>query len=290
MKRTPAYLAPNAVTEQERRTLLQYLATDDHRTDDRPDVRSKHPRWDEPGWPQQIIADAMERVLGPGYVAEEVTFRQDRIGLKLHTDDGSPAGFDGTVGKTFMLLLDAEPCAETVFFANYLTEWHRWGAFFTKREWNPYQYTLFGRNGAAKEVTDIRELLYQCETNPESVQDFEVDDKFKGMLRELIQKRALPKLDHDRQDEDTGYTQPGLRLNDYTLLSDYIPGREFDPKTREQYLSHIDPEDLEGLTLESIQHWQLGAALVFDREQIHSSGSSHRRKSFITVFCHCPQA
>lgn len=286
MQRTPAYLFPNAVTESERQILLDYLATDDHRTDARPDVRSKHPRWDEPGWPQHIVAAAMERVLGPGYVSEEVTFRQDRIGLKLHTDDGSP---ENAIGKTFMLLLDAQPCAETVFFKNYWTRWHRWGAFFTKRPWHPYQYTLFGNNGVVKEVADIRELLHQCETAPESVQDFQVDDHFINMLRELIQKRGLPKLDHDAQDSGTGYTQPGLRLHDYSELSDYVPGQAFDSDVRDRYLAHIDAEDLEGLTLESVQQWQPGAAIVFDREQIHSSGSSHQQKSFITVFCHRPQ-
>lgn len=109
------------------------------------------------------------------------------------------------------------------------------------------------------------------------------------MLRELIQKRGLPKLDHHAQDTNTGYTQPGLRLHDYGELSDYIPGQAFDRNTREQYLAHIDADDLEGLTLESVLKWQLGGALVFDREQIHSSGSSHQQKSFITVFCHRPQ-
>jgi hypothetical protein len=62
MKRTPAFLSANAVTDSERQILLDYLAQDDHRTDARPDVRSKHPRWNESGWPQHIIESAMTRV------------------------------------------------------------------------------------------------------------------------------------------------------------------------------------------------------------------------------------
>lgn len=285
MKRTPAYVAFNAVTEQERQQLLQYLAEDDHRTDARPDVRSKHPRWHEPDWPQGIIESAMMRVLGPGYVVEEVTFRQDRIGLKLHTDDGNPPD---TVGKTFMLLLDAQPQAETVFFSNYWMRYHRWGAFFTRQAWNPFQYQLPGRDDVMVPVPDLRALLAECLSRPDQVNEFDVTSDFVIMIQELIQKRSLPKLDHDTQSADTGYTQPGVRVHDYTQLTDYVPGQAFDTAVHAQYLQHIDIEDLEGFTVESIISWQPGAAIVFDREQIHSSGSSHRQKSFVTVFCHLP--
>ena len=286
MKRTPAFLSANAVTDSERQILLDYLAQDDHRTDARPDVRSKHPRWNESGWPQHIIESAMTRVLGSGYVVEEVTFRQDRIGLKLHTDDGDPPG---AVGKTFMLLLDADPAAETVFFDNYWTEHHRWGAFFTKQPWHPYQYQLTDRDGRSVLIEDLRELLSRCENDPSSVTQFDVTEQFVDTLKALITKRSFPKLDHDDQNPHTGYTQPGVRIHDYTQLSDHDPGRSFDRDLHEQYLKHIDIKDLEGLTVESVQTWQPGAALVFDRRQLHSSGSSHRQKSFITVFCHRPE-
>jgi hypothetical protein len=286
MKQTPAYLFPNAATESERQILLDYLATDDHRTDSRPDVRSKHPRWDEADWPKHILESAMTRVLGPDYVVEEVTFRQDRIGLKLHTDDGNPPG---AVGKTFMLLLDAEPRAETVFFKNYWLQHHRWGAFFTREAWNPYQYQLSARNGELIKIADLRDLLRACEQDASAIDQFDVTDQFVDTLRNLIQKRSLPKLDHENQTADTGYAQPGLRIHDYDQLSNLEPGQGFDAHTHAQYLAHIDIQDLEGLTIESIISWEPGAALVFDREQVHCSSSNHRQKSFINIFCHCPE-
>lgn len=266
-------------------TLLQYLAHDDHRTDARPDVRSKHPHWDEPGWPQHIIESALTQVAGPGFVIDEITFRQDRIGLKPHTDDASP---QHAVGKNMMLLLDAKPASQTVFFANRWPNNAEYGAFFTRTAWNPYTYRLENTQGQMTEV-DLRELLLRCQTDPDSVVEFEVTEDFVDLVKSLIQKRGLPKLEFDTRDQTTGYMQPGLRVDCYHELTGYLPGQAFDSDLHARYLSDVPIQDLEGLTVEQIIEWEPGAALVFDRDQLHCSSSNHHQKSFITIFYHVPQ-
>jgi len=285
MKQTPAYLIEDVLSPDDRQCLLEYLAHDDDRTDSRPDVRSKHPRWGESGWPQQIVDSAMTRAVGPGFVVEEVTFRQDQIGLQIHTDNDSPPR---AVGKTIMLLLDAEPVAHTVFFKNYSTVNEKFGTFFTKSAWNPYAYKLKNRKGELTRIPDLRILLDQCETDPAAVTEFDVTDEFIDCVRTLVHKRSLPKLDLDQQTPDTGYMQPAKRVHDYSILTGYCAGQPFDLDAHAQYLSDIPLSDLEGLTLDSVLEWQIDGAIVFDRNQLHCSSSTHKQKSFVTVFYHHP--
>jgi hypothetical protein len=283
MIKTPAYLVPDAFTETERLALLDYLDQDDDRTDDRPDVRSKHPNWNQPGWPQHIVADVMDRVLGKKYNIEEVVFRQDKVSLKIHTDYGSPEGYQG---KTMIFLLDAKPEAQTIFFKNYFTVWTRWGAFFTKTPWNRFAYTLTNKHGDLQQIEDLRDFLTQCESSPGSVENFDVTEEFLAKIRHLIHKRTLPKLEPGVQDQTTGYMQAGLRLDDYSVLTDYDPDARFDPEIHRRFLSDTPIQDLNGLAVESVQHWQVGGVLIFDREQLHSSSNCHQQKSFITIFYH----
>jgi len=284
MKQTAPFVVQDLVSESDVRTLLDYIALDDDRTDARPDVRSKHPHWDEPGWPQDIIESALNRAVGAGFVIDEITFRQDRIGLKPHTDDGHP---EGAVGKNMMILLDAQPASQTIFFTNRWPNNTKYGAFFTRTPWNPFLYKLPNRQGEMIEV-DLRDLQQICETDPASVDEFEVTDGFRDLLRSLIQKRGLPKLDFDTRDQTTGYMQPGLRVSCFEELTDYKSGRSFDTDFHAQYLSDIPIQDLEGLTVEQVIEWQPGAAIVFDRDQLHCSSSNHHQKSFITIFYHHP--
>lgn len=284
MHQTAPFVIRNLITDQEVQCLLDYIAQDDDRTDARPDVRSKHPHWNESGWPQHIIESALNRSVGDRFVIDEITFRQDKIGLKPHTDDGHPPG---SIGKNMMLLLDAQPCSETVFFTNRWPNNTEYGAFFTRTAWNPLSYRLEGRDGSMKEV-DLRDLLTQCETDPQSVTEFDVTADFVELIRSLIQKRSLPKLDFDTRDQATGYMQPGLRVDCYHELTGYQDGVPFDRDFHAAYLHDIPIQDLEGLTVEQVIEWEPGSAIVFDRDQLHCSSSRHHQKSFITIFYHVP--
>lgn len=284
MKKTPAYRVGNVLTESERLELLKYLATDDDRTDARPDVRSKHPVWGEPGWPQHIINTALCRAVGPGFVIEDISFREDKIALKPHTDNGS---INDSTGKTILLMLDLDPEAHTVFFKNYWMGWEKFGTFFTKTPFNRFAYGLPDRDGKIVDV-DLREFLDRCKKFPESVTDFEVTPQFVEMIQGLICKRDTPKLDYNNRTKDTGYEQTGSRRSDYESLSDYDPDISFDEEFHRRYLWKVPIIDLHGLQVESVIEWHKGAAVVFDREQLHASSNCHTKKSFVTIFYHHP--
>lgn len=276
-------LINNIITDQEREVLLNYLATEDDRSDVRPDVTSKHPRWDIDNWPQHIIADALKKVFPNGYKVTEVTCQDTKIGLKPHTDNGS---VDGKLGKTVMFLLDADPVAHTVFFKNYWTGWRHTGAFFTKQKWSPYQYKLPGKDGNLIYVEDLRDLLEQCKTNPKSVVEFDVTEEFVALVEHTVKKRSLPRDENLVVNKETGYIQAGPRINDYNTLTNYKPELVFDKEIHRKYLFDVEYEDLHGLTLDSIIEWELNGAIVFDREMLHASSSCHSRKKFVTIFCH----
>jgi hypothetical protein len=274
---------PNILGSAEIQTLQDYLDSDDDRTDHRPDVRSKHPRWDIDAWPQQVVADALDKIYQSAYQVEEVTFQDTRIGLRPHTDNSSLAG---TRGLTVMLCLDAEPEAHTVFFDNYLLGWYGSGVFFTRQPWSPFQYSIPGRSGELIYVKDIRDLLTACEQDPAAVSQFDVTDDFLAELRDTVRKRGLARMEYNSQTLDTGFVQPGPRQNDYTKLTNYDPDLQFDPDMHQRYLSHVAIEDLQGLTLDTVVTWQPGLLIQFDREQLHASSGCHTRKKFITIFCH----
>lgn len=276
-------LITNFLSNDELDSLIEYLNTEDDRSDIRPDVSSKHPRWDIDEWPQHIVERGLSYIFPKGYVVEEVTFQDTKIGLKPHTDNGS---IPGTVGKTVMFLLDAEPEAQTIFFNNYWNGWRHNGVFFTKQHWTPFQYKLPGKDGNLVYVEDIRILLQQCEQEPETVYDFDVTTEFIELVRSTIKKRSIPRDENITVNKETGYIQAGPRVNDYTTFTNYIPGQDFDKDVYNRYLYDVPYEDLEGMTLDKVIEWDIGGLIVFDREQLHASSSCHSRKKFITIFCH----
>jgi len=280
-----AYIIENIFTEDERKILCDYINIEDERSDIRPDVISKHPRWDTDEWPQDIIARGLAKVFPKGYKVTEVTFQDSKNALKLHSDNASE---QGTVGKTVMFLLDAEPVAHTVFFDNYNTSNTGFGETFTKQKWSPYQYKLPNIRGELTYVEDLRTLLSQCKSDPKTVEDFEVTDEFIELIEHTIIKRSTPRtLDrHNINTKETGFTQPGPRVNDYTILTNYDESIVFPKDIHEKYLFDIPYEDLKGLTLDKVIEWKLGGVIVFDRDMLHASSSCHSRKKFTTIFAH----
>jgi hypothetical protein len=273
----------NILREEERKILRDYIDIDDERSDFRPDVRSKHPRWNDTNWPKDSLNDALLRIMPRGFEIEEITFRNDKIAVKPHTDNGS---IKGTKGKTVMFLLDYTPEAHTITFKNYWTGWAPLGVFFTKNKWSPFTYKLPNKNNEYVEVKDIRILHKQCEENPSDVKDFNVNKDFIQQLGNLISKRSLDRLAFEEQNKDTGYIQPGPRINDYQSLTHYQQSKKFDSQIHQKYLNHIDINDLHGLEIDKIFQWEERACIIFDREQLHCSSSCHKEKSFVTIFCH----
>jgi hypothetical protein len=275
----------NVLNDAEIKILLDYLATDDDRTDHRPDIRSKHPRWNTDQWPQAIIESALNKLTSGNYKVVDVTFHDSKIGLKLHTDYGST---DTEQGMTCLFSLYAEPVSQTVYFKNVYKENTdpNTGVFFTRVPWTPYSYSLENKHGKMVSIGDLRELLTQCISAPETVTEFDVDDNFIKLIESTVHKRSLPYLAKEIQDKTSGYQQPAPRVNNYELLTHFDPQLQFDKKIHQEFLAHIPIEDLQGLTVESIIDWEPGAAIVHSRDQVHASSSQHSRKIFLTVFYH----
>jgi hypothetical protein len=158
----------------------------------------------------------------------------------------------------------------TVFFDNY---WQGASTKFSKVLIQDYEYNLENHQGQLVHVPDLRELLTRCLTNPDSISNFEVDEKFIKTLEYLIGARsnqAISKKDN--------------RCYDYTNIKNYQADRKFSSDLHQQYLSHIPIENLHGLTVDQIVSWNIGDAIVFDRKQLHCAAAGHQEKIGITVF------
>jgi len=258
----------NIITKQDVSQLLTYHNVHDIRTDARPDVISKHPQWDVDEWPQSIIKKVLDQVLDYDYKVEEVIFNQSKISFRLHVDSGQ--NNESKNGHAVLIPLYCDGPSTTVFFNNY---WHGRSTKFSRKEIKQFEYKLQNKHGDWQHVDDLRELLSKCITDPSYVNDFVIDNKFLDSLNYLIQARsnnAISKLDD--------------RCYDYTNIVNWQPNIQFDETLHKHHLSHIPIENLHGLTVDSIVHWNVGNCIVFDRTQLHSAGSGHTEKIGVTVF------
>jgi hypothetical protein len=258
----------NLISEQDVLQLLAYHNVHDNRTDARPDVVSKHPQWDVDQWPQSIIKQALDRVLDYDYKVEEVIFNQSKISFRLHVDSGQST--ESKNGHAILIPLYCDGPSTTVFFNNY---WQGNSTKFSRKEIKQFEYKLQNKHGNWQHIDDLRTLLNDCLTNPSTVNDFIVDQSFLDSLKYLIKARsnnAISKLDD--------------RCYDYSKIINWNASLVFDKTLHEQQLSHIPIENLHGLTVDSIVHWNVGNCIVFDRTQLHSAGSGHTEKIGVTIF------
>jgi len=258
---------PQVVTQEEIGQLLQYMEVQDDRVDQRPDVRSKHPRWDQDPWPQHILARALAPWLHQRRV-EEVVFNDSRISFRLHADSGD--GNQLCLGEAMLIPLWSDGPAHTVFFDNY---WTGASTRFSRANASPFQYEFPNSRGELVQVQDIRDLLDQCRHSPQSVRDFAVSADFVRDLAELVDKRS-----------GQGLSKADARTSDYSLIENYDADHEIEPIIRTQYLGHIDRDSLRGLRIDSIVEWKPGDVMIWPRQQIHCAASGHLRKIGVTVF------
>ncbi len=66
-------LIKDIITKQDQQVLIDYLETEDDRSDIRPDVSSKHPRWNIDHWPQYIVERALEKIFDLPNIFKEKT-------------------------------------------------------------------------------------------------------------------------------------------------------------------------------------------------------------------------
>lgn len=258
----------NLINQHDVKTLLDYHYLNDDRTDDRPDVRSKHPQWSLDKWPQEIIENVLDKVLDYRYEVEEVIFNQSRISFRLHVDSGKD--IKSRSGHGILIPLYCKGISSTVFFNNY---WNGNSTKFSKKEIKQFEYSLQNKNGDWQYIEDLRVLLKNCINEPNSINDFIIDAKFIDSLNYLIEARSNKKI--SKLDD---------RCYDYTNIVNYDPELKFDEDIYQKHLSHIPIENLHGLNVDSIVYWNPGNCIIFDRNQIHSAGSGHKEKIGITIF------
>jgi hypothetical protein len=261
---------PNTVPLEQIQLFLDYMNLDDCRTDARPDVRSKNPRWDIDEFPQQEIKSILDQVLDQAYRVETILFNDSRISFKLHADTRSGADHE-KIYKNILIPLWFDGPASTVIFDNH---WYGPNSRFGKQAVSPYFYNIPDINGQMQPIDDIRVLLSQCKNDPSRVKHFAVDQTFIDELELLISKRSGAHTEF-KADQFT---------TDYTLIENYRPDLQFDAAIHKKYLKHLPIENLHGLTIDSIVPWEVGSVITFDRTQIHCAGVGHKRKMGITFF------
>lgn len=258
----------NIIAQPDVLQLLAYHNKQDDRTDARPDVVSKHPRWDIDIWPQHIIKSILDRVLDYDYEVEEVIFNQSKISFRLHVDSGNDTAARN--GQAVLIPLYCQGTSTTVFFNNF---WNGTSTKFSKVELKQFEYNLQNKHGKWQYVPDLRELLSKSLTEPQLLTEFVVDCEFIKSLEYLIAARSNNKL-----------SKVDNRCYDYQDVVNYDASSTFDSTLHSQHLSHIPIETLHGLALDSVVHWNVGGCIVFDRNQLHSAGHGHTEKIGITVF------
>lgn len=261
-------LVKNIISKNEINDLLCYNQTVDDRSDVRPDVVSKHPRWNVDEWPQHIIEKILNSVLDYEYEVEEVIFNTSKISFRLHADSGN-SNVDRQ-GHAVLIPLTATGPAHTVFFDNY---WHHDSTKFSRVEISPFQYQLPNKNNEWVKIQDIRDFLTTLKYNPNTITDFVVNAEFIAEIENLVKARSnnsISKVDN--------------RCYDYSQIVNYDEEYQIDSKTYNTYLSHIDYESVKGLKIQSIAEWISTSCFVFPRIQIHCAASGHEEKTGVTVF------
>lgn len=111
----------NQLTSDAVRKLIDYLDCEDSRSDIRPGISSKHPRWDIDDWPQNIVSECIDTLIDYQWAVDElVIFSTYNHAQSPHVDSHRewPASM---LGPAFLFPLEFSPRASTVFFDNYWT-------------------------------------------------------------------------------------------------------------------------------------------------------------------------
>jgi hypothetical protein len=250
----------NIISYDEITCLLDYFKINDSRTDSRPDVTSKHPQWNIDDWPQDIVKRILDQLLDKSYSVDEVIFNQSKISFSLHADSGKE---NQPIYKAILIPLAITDHSGTAFFDNH---WLYPSAKFTRQSFDPMIYTVFDCKNTAVSVK-LNDFLV--------ARDIE---RFPTYSNEYIEDLIKTRLTGNR------YSKTDTRTNNYEKITGYIANKKFDKDIYDQHLSHINYEDLTGLTLDKIVPWKLGEVMVFDRTQLHCATSGHKFKIGITIF------
>jgi hypothetical protein len=253
----------NLLTESEIKELLEYHSIVDDRTDSRPDVVSKHPKWDIDIWPQDTVRRILDNVLDDPYIVDEVIFNQSKISFRLHADSGHSV--EEKNGWAILVPLKVTGVAHTVFFDNF---WHGPSTKFSKRQILPFEYQLQNKNNEWQYVEDVRNLRQDILDG--LVTNFNITVKELDYIISARQNQKISKVDN--------------RCYDYTDVINYNEDLKFDTEIHQKYLNHLEIETVDGLTIHDIVEWVPSDVIVFERSRLHCASSCHNEKIGITIF------
>tara|TARA_Y100000590_G_scaffold55804_1_gene58430 strand:- start:2826 stop:3521 length:696 start_codon:yes stop_codon:yes gene_type:complete len=84
-------------------------------------------------------------------------------------------------------------------------------------------------------------------------------------------------------DEEELNFEPKKDQNDRS--NKHLGDKDFDKKTHQKYLTHIDINNLRGLEIEFVYNWKIGESLIVDRSHVHCSSSRIKDKKLgLTTF------
>jgi hypothetical protein len=257
----------NLVSPQQIHELLDYMSVRDHRSDVRPDVVSKHPRWHQDQWPQHTVQEVLDQVLPYDYRVEEVVFNESRISFRLHADSGD--GDLDRLGHAVLIPLLVQGQGATVFFDNH---WHGASTKFSRVEILPFEYDIPTVSGEVYHVPDLRQLLHDIQAGlvPSQLADME---NLESTVQDLIAARQNQKL-----------SKMDARTANYQDVINYREDLRMDLQFWQAHLSHVPWENFHGLTVEQVIAWNPGDVIVFERTQLHAAAAGHDRKIGVTVF------
>jgi hypothetical protein len=276
----------DALSSEEIQQLLDYMYVDDDRCDHRHDFRTKHPRWDLDPWPQHIIKNALDRLIGPQYHVQEIDAIVSQTPLSLHADAIADCREDLHFAVMFCLRIN--PQGQTVFFNN---DWLGYGrtAYFTHSSWSPFAQKFKNKSGQWWQVDDIRTLLSKCESSPQDVTEIDVTAEFIGYLQQLVRKRSATWVPpQEREGECLAMAEP--RINDYAnQITNYDAQRKISVQIWQQFLQHQNIEDFHGLEFDQVVEHKPGRAVIWPRTKLHCSSHTHAVKEILTVMTEHPR-
>jgi hypothetical protein len=266
-------LHQNIVDQETIKELVNFFYTDKSGLDVRPDNISKNIDWSKDSWDKLTVKKILDQILEPGYELEywmgmyRADFRKGDTYFPIHADTGMGKAKQAIYKNILIPLeLPKEPgMVGTVFFDNY---WEGPMSKFSKQPHFECGYDLPNQHGGKTWVNDLRELREQVLNDPASITDWVVNKEFLATLDYLIPLRL---------------TRQNHPVNDYKDVGN-VHDRPFPEEIRQQYLPHINPEDLHGLSFDQCYEWSLGDAISWSRPQIHATASGPTGKLFLTIF------
>lgn len=257
----------NIVDKETVDLFLQFLNQQDQYVDDRGDVYNKLMTPEIDAWPQAKVREILDQVFDEPYTIENADFVRIRFISRLHTDTDN--GDQTKLHKNVIIPLEVnEHGASTAVFDNM---WYGPAVRFTRTSASPFEYTICDVSGQEILIEDIRDLLQSVKNSNAEIINYQGNSFATSMmpwLEDLVQKR--------------NNAQP--RVSDYTGISD-LTTEPFPEDFRQQWLSHISGESLQGLKVPHIVDWRVGDVITFDRQHVHCGTSQLQgHKSFLAVF------